>query len=67
MWIPAPAAACFEVPAEVVAELVRTGPHWRGGIDERDGAEGIRTPGLLNAIQALFQLSYSPRKFKFRG
>jgi hypothetical protein len=34
---------------------------------ERDGAEGIRTPGLLNAIQALFQLSYSPRKFKLRG
>ena len=25
------------------------------------GAEGIRTPDLLNAIQALSQLSYSPR------
>ena len=25
-----------------------------------DGAEGIRTPDLLNAIQALSQLSYSP-------
>ncbi len=25
------------------------------------GAEGSRTPGLLNAIQALSQLSYSPR------
>ena len=24
------------------------------------GAEGIRTPDLLNAIQALYQLSYSP-------
>ena len=24
------------------------------------GAEGIRTPGLLNAIQTLSQLSYSP-------
>jgi hypothetical protein len=24
------------------------------------GAEGIRTPDLLNAIQALSQLSYSP-------
>jgi hypothetical protein len=24
------------------------------------GAEGSRTPGLLNAIQALSQLSYSP-------
>jgi hypothetical protein len=27
---------------------------------DRDGAEGIRTPDLLNAIQALSQLSYSP-------
>ena len=26
------------------------------------GAEGSRTPGLLNAIQALFQLSYSPKR-----
>ena len=25
------------------------------------GAEGIRTPDLLNAIQTLSQLSYSPR------
>ena len=24
------------------------------------GAEGIRTPDLLNAIQALYQLSYDP-------
>jgi hypothetical protein len=24
------------------------------------GAEGIRTPGLLDAIQALYQLSYGP-------
>jgi hypothetical protein len=24
------------------------------------GAEGIRTPDLLSAIQALYQLSYSP-------
>ncbi len=28
------------------------------------GAEGIRTPGLLNAIQALSQLSYSPYSTK---
>ena len=28
---------------------------------ERDGAEGIRTPDLLNAIQALSQLSYGPQ------
>jgi hypothetical protein len=26
------------------------------------GAKGIRTPGLLNAIQALSQLSYSPKR-----
>ena len=28
---------------------------WRDG-----GAEGVRTPDLLNAIQALYQLSYDP-------
>jgi hypothetical protein len=28
------------------------------------GAEGSRTPGLLNAIQALSQLSYSPFSLK---
>jgi hypothetical protein len=34
--------------------------------EERDtaakdgGAEGVRTPDLLNAIQALYQLSYDP-------
>ena len=27
------------------------------------GAEGTRTPGPLNAIQVLFQLSYSPTAF----
>ena len=26
------------------------------------GAAGIRTPDLLSAIQALYQLSYSPRR-----
>jgi hypothetical protein len=26
------------------------------------GAEGVRTPDLLNAIQALYQLSYDPRR-----
>ena len=34
------------------------------------GAEGVRTPDLLNAIQALYQLSYDPiqseRKCKAR-
>ena len=28
--------------------------------DTRGGAEGIRTPDLFNAIEALSQLSYSP-------
>src|SRR6185503_6457725 len=28
----------------------------------RDGGEGNRTPDLLNAIQALSQLSYAPHK-----
>ena len=27
-----------------------------------NGAEGIRTPDLLNAIEALYQLSYDPMK-----
>ena len=27
---------------------------------EDGGAEGVRTPDLLNAIQALYQLSYDP-------
>ncbi len=30
---------------------------WRTG---DGGAEGVRTPDLLNAIQALYQLSYDP-------
>ena len=29
-------------------------------VDIIDGAEGIRTPGLVNASHALCQLSYSP-------
>ena len=29
------------------------------------GAEGIRTPDLLNAIEALSQLSYSPLRFQY--
>ena len=32
-------------------------PTW---IDDRGGAEGTRTPGLLHAMEALYQLSYSP-------
>ena len=34
----------------------------RAALERYDGgAEGIRTPDLLNAIQALSQLSYSPK------
>ena len=29
---------------------------------EDGGAEGVRTPDLLNAIQALYQLSYDPSR-----
>ena len=34
-------------------------------IEPNGGAEGARTPDLLNAIEALSQLSYSPTKFKY--
>ena len=34
-----------------------------GGTAVTSGAEGTRTPGLLGAIQALSQLSYSPVHF----
>ena len=30
------------------------------------GAEGVRTPDLLNAIQALYQLSYDPIRSKWK-
>jgi hypothetical protein len=48
-------------PAELRA---LTGPSWRVPPDRLPspfhGAEGNRTPDLLNAIQALSQLSYGP-------
>ena len=34
----------------------------RATIIRNGGAEGVRTPDLLNAIQALYQLSYDPIK-----
>ena len=34
--------------------------HFSGKTD--GGAEGVRTPDLLNAIQALYQLSYDPNQ-----
>ena len=39
----------------VFAGLKAVFPHKKDG-----GAEGVRTPDLLNAIQALYQLSYDP-------
>jgi hypothetical protein len=33
-----------------------------GIADPDGGAEGVRTPDLLNAIQALYQLSYDPNR-----
>jgi site-specific DNA recombinase len=41
-------------------QLVRVLP-----VDTFGGAGGIRTPYLLNAIQALSQLSYSPRVYTY--
>src|SRR5437899_2118436 len=55
-----PGRGAFHVPAEAVAELV--GADDGGcGVGGRSGARGTRTPGLLTAGQALFQLSYSPK------
>ena len=34
--------------------------HFTRELGERSGAREIRTPDLLNAIQALYQLSYGP-------
>ena len=42
-------------PPEPMHALRRQAPGFDG-----DGAEGSRTPDLLNAIQALSQLSYGP-------
>jgi hypothetical protein len=42
--------------ARLRIECSTTELRWR-----RSGAEGTRTPGLLGAIQALSQLSYSPK------
>jgi hypothetical protein len=35
-------------------------PKKRETAEKDGGAEGVRTPDLLNAIQALYQLSYDP-------
>jgi hypothetical protein len=53
----------LHVETEVVAELVGADPFdGRRAFLVRSGAEGIRTPGLFAASEALCQLSYSPRK-----
>jgi hypothetical protein len=47
---------------EGVLLLIRDPAHQQAA-EISSGAEGIRTPGLLNAIQSLSQLSYSPKLF----
>jgi hypothetical protein len=51
-----------ERPLDVIALLEREGclDVTLAGRGSRSGAGGTRTPDLLGAIQALFQLSYSP-------
>ena len=50
--------------AEAIPKLVAADNfHRRGG----SGAEGTRTPDPLNAIQMLYQLSYSPSELVLRG
>jgi site-specific DNA recombinase len=44
------------IPLEEGKQMARVLP-----IDTLTGAEGIRTPDLLRAREALSQLSYSPR------
>jgi integrase len=48
----------MEAPIRVTSRPTETPPEQEGG---SGGAEGIRTPGLLVANQALCQLSYSPK------
>ena len=53
--VPADFAAALEKtpnPGRTIAAGLRLHPD--------GGAEGVRTPDLLNAIQALYQLSYDP-------
>ena len=46
---------------EGVREALRSGGQHALLAMESGGAEGVRTPDLLHAMQALSQLSYSPR------
>ncbi len=51
-----PNAAGVAGPPKLLKPSILTLPIvWLDG-----GAEGVRTPDLLNAIQALYQLSYDP-------
>ena len=52
----------MKVVEKILAVRLRRCLSWRGvlGIVPLSGAEGIRTPDLLRAREALSQLSYSP-------
>ncbi len=41
-------------------QILDGGPQDRWVVGRGSGAMGIRTPDLLNAIEALYQLSYDP-------
>jgi predicted metal-dependent hydrolase len=56
---PAPAFIGYRRPPKVVRGSVRG--------QGAGGATGVRTPDLLNAIQTLFQLSYSPQFLRRRS
>src|SRR5437762_2716070 len=52
----------FETKRTLVA--VNAAVKWAIKHVKCNGAEGIRTPGLVNASHALCQLSYSPVRFR---
>ena len=53
----------FVVPPCLVETHWRAGPDQKGPATNGGGDEGTRTPGLLNAIEALSHLSYIPTKW----
>jgi hypothetical protein len=48
---------CYRSMAKVLARTHRAGRQLRRCAEKRSGAYGIRTRDLLNAIEALYQLS----------
>jgi hypothetical protein len=62
-----PRRGSLEVIPEAIAELVRADHFGRRRVRIHSGAEGARTPDLLAASEALFQLSYSPGKLVSGG